>query len=463
MNCHISVKRSKGNRTLKNKTVASVITPLGEGGIGKIVVSGPDALAVANKVFRGKGIADVRQAASQKLYYGYVHDRGQRIDEVILHVIRQDDSFTGEDAVEVNCHGGIRVVMRLYECLQSSGAEGVEWNSLFSQSQENKTMDFIQQEALRELIEVRTRLGVRILLDQYAGALSKTLREGLQIIEGIAQSLNKADVFSAFSTLASVLDGLLETASLGMALTTPKVLIVLGKPNAGKSTITNALLGEDRILVHHEPGTTRDYVSEFVSVSDIPFEVVDTAGIRDAKDIPESMGIEMTLEQLHRANKVIAVFDNSRPFDEEDERIVDILYAWQAAESSGALPQEAIRCTIIPVVNKCDLPARLERGRIESVLGRPLCSLSAQNREGFEGLQRRLTGDLDIVHRPMRPVVFTRRQYRLLTKAVSVVRQGERYLTGGDKSGAVQLTGELKGIFTTCLKGLRKESGTAEL
>lgn len=461
----IIIKELKITKFIKNKTVVSVITPLGEGGIGKIIVSGQNALNIVNRVFEGKGIAGLYQATSQKLYYGYIHDRGQRIDEVILHVIKQEDSFTGEDVVEVNCHGGIRVVMRIYECLQSSGAEGVAWDSLLLQSFQNDTMDFIQKEALQELIEARTKLGVRVLLDQYAGALSKALREGLQVIEGIKQSFSerpfyheefwyKADVLPVFSPLVNSLECLLETAPLGMALTTPQVLVVLGKPNVGKSTIINAILGEERILVHHEPGTTRDYVTEFISVHDVPFELVDTAGIRDTKDTLESMGIEMTLEQLHRADRVMAVFDNSRPFDEEDKGIMDTLHSWLATKSSGTLHQKATLYAIIPVINKCDLPAKLDRGKIGYAIGHPLCSLSAQNRDGLEGLQRRLVEELDTTYKPMRPVIFNKRQYMLLTKAISLLRQEKKCLTGEDKSRTVRLIVELKGIFTACLKGL---------
>src|SRR3989337_1287588 len=175
----------------KHKTIVSIVTPLGEGGIGKIIVSGHDALSIVNKVFQGKGIADLNQAASHKLYYGHVYDKGERIDEIILNVMRQEDSFTGEDVVEINCHGGIRVVMRIYELLQSSGAEGVEWDSLLQQSFENDKMDFVQKEALQELVQVRTKLGVKVLLDQYAGALSGALKQGLEIIEGIRESFNE--------------------------------------------------------------------------------------------------------------------------------------------------------------------------------------------------------------------------------------------------------------------------------
>ena len=525
----------------KHKTIVSIVTPLGEGGIGKIIVSGPDALNIVNKVFQGKGIADLREAASQKLYYGHIYDKGERIDEVILNVVQQKDSFTGEDAVEVNCHGGIRVVMRIYECLQSSGAEGVGWDSLLSQSFKNDKMDFIQKEALLELVHARTKLGVKVLLDQYAGALSGALQQGLEIIEGIRQSLlvkdnentpplsppsqggegkfeneivhphpnpppsrgrefnnlpnslplNKResndlphpipfsgkesndpspDTFPSprgrglrggvddldvlVSTFANLIGSLLKTAYFGMALTMPQVLVILGKPNVGKSTLINAILGEERMLVHHEPGTTRDYVSEFISVDGIPFELVDTAGMRRTSDILETMSIEMTQEQLRRANKVIAVFDNSRNFDQEDAGILNAVNSWLTTKSSGDLQKKANAHAIIPVVNKCDLPAKLDRPRIESAIQHPVCCISALNKAGFKELNRRLVAEFDTTYKPMNAVVFNKRQYFLLSKADMLIKQEKNCLAANNVSDKTfQVLDELKDIFTTCLKG----------
>src|SRR3990172_685289 len=177
----------------EHKTIAAIVTPLGEGGIGKIIVSGADALSVVDKFLKEKEMPDLREAKSHKLYYGHIYDKGESVDEVIINVVRQKDSFTGEDVVEINCHGGIRVVLRIYELLQSSGAEGVDWDSLLQQSFENDKMDFIQKEALQELVQARTKLGVKVLLDQYAGVLSKALKEGLEIIKGIRQSLLAKD------------------------------------------------------------------------------------------------------------------------------------------------------------------------------------------------------------------------------------------------------------------------------
>ncbi len=525
----------------KHKTIVSIVTPLGEGGIGKIIVSSPDALSIVNKVFQGKGIVDLNQAASHKLYYGHIHDKGERIDEIILNVVRQKDSFTGEDVVEINCHGGIRVVMRIYELLQSSGAEGVEWDSLLLQSCKNKKMDFVQKEALQELVQARTKLGVKVLLDQYAGALSGALQQGLEIIEGIRESLlakdnentpplsspsqggegkfeneivhphpspppsrgressviqststsdgkksddllhlssslgkesndPSPDTFpspcgrglggggdnwnASVSTLIDHIESLLKTAPFGMALTTPQVLVILGKPNVGKSTLINAVLGEERMLVHHEPGTTRDYVSEFISVNGIPFELVDTAGVRKARDMLESMSIEMTQEQLQRADKVFAVFDNSRNFDQEDEGILNVVNSWLSTNSSGDLQKKTNTDAIIPVVNKCDLPAKLDKQRIEATFQRPVCCISALNKEGFEDLNGRLVEEFDTAYKPMNAVVFNKRQYLLLAKADMLIKQEKDCLAANNVSDKTfQVLDELKDVFTTCLKG----------
>ncbi len=456
--------KQNADTSMRKKTIVSIVTPLGEGGIGKVMVSGPNSLGIANKVFQGKRITDLRDAKNQKLYYGYIYDKGQRVDEVIVQVTKKGDSFTGEDTVEINCHGGIHVVMRVYECLQSFGAEGGEWNSLVLQSFENNKMDFIQKEAFHEIMRVRTKLGVKVLLDQYAGALSGTLKQGLEIIELIERFphiLKKEDgvrfsdgKHACVSALEDAIHRLLGTASLGMALTIPQILIILGKPNAGKSTLMNAVLGEDRMLVHHEPGTTRDYVSEFISVDGIPFELIDTAGIRDTHDMLETMGMEMALEQLQRADKVIVVFDNSRPFDQEDERILHIVNSWLRVKSSDGPYRKTGAHMVIPVINKCDLPTKLEREKIEHDIGLPLCSLSAHNGDGIEDLNKRLVQELDTMYKPIRPVVFTKRQYSLLIKASMFMEQKKYLLTKRNMSHkASHVIKELRDVFMACLKG----------
>ncbi|MEK7699167.1 MAG: GTPase [Planctomycetota bacterium] len=451
---------------VERKTVASIVTPLSEGGIGKIVVSGPDALSLVNKVFKGKKTTDLCKAESGKLHYGYIYEEGQRIDEVILNTLGKQDSFTGEDVVEINCHGGIRVVMRAYECLEALGAEGVTWDTLLLQSLENGKLDFVQKEAVQEIVGARTKLGVKVLLDQYAGALSRALQTGLDIIEGMRRSCHsvarsketslrigfKGEDYAAATALTDGIERLLATAFFGMALTTPQTLVILGKPNVGKSTIMNAILEEDRVLVHHEPGTTRDYVSECISVSGVPFEIVDTAGVRDTRDVIESMSIEMTFEQLCRARKVLVVFDNSRPFDREDEGILKALDLWMTQGNADDL-QPGARVAI-PVVNKCDLPVRLDKTKIESTLQQPVCNISALNRAGFDDVNRRLVQEFDVGYNPGRPVVFTSRQRHLLQDACLLVKRETDCLAGNDKSErTLRMTEELKVILMKCLKG----------
>jgi len=453
-------------------TIASIVTPPGEGGIGKIIVSGPDALGIVNKTFQGKGVADLRDAASHKLYYGSIHEKGQRIDEVIVGVMRQEDSLTGEDVVEVNCHGGVRVLMRVYECLQTAGAKGAAWDALLLQSCKNEKMDFVRKEALLGVVQAQTRLGAKVLLDQYAGALSKALKKELRIIEEISTSLNPKDesIFpsttrrkpsvvengacSLVSSLADFIGNLLETAPLGMALTTPQVLVILGKPNVGKSTLINAILGEERMLVHHEPGTTRDYVSEFISIEGIPFELVDTAGVRETSDRLEAMSIGMTQEQLQRADKVIVVFDNSRRFDQEDEGILNAVNSWLKTAAPGHSQRIPNGRPVIPVINKCDLPANLETSKIETALQQPVCCLSALNKEGFEDLNRQLVQEFNTAYQPANPVVFNKRQYLLLTNAHNLAGQLKDCLVSNKVSErAIRMLDELNNIFIACLKG----------
>jgi tRNA modification GTPase len=356
--------------------------------------------------------------------------------------------------------------------LQAGGAEGAEWEALLLHSFENRKIDLIQKEAIQTIIKAQTQLGVKVLSDQYAGALSGALKKGLEIVEGIGHSLNSKKTTnnavrspqeagvggtapcSSLSTLANLIDELLETASLGLALTTPCVLAILGKPNAGKSTLINAILGEERMIVHHEPGTTRDYVSEMVSVKGVPFELIDTAGMRETEDAVESLGIEMTREQLQRSDGVLAVFDNSRPFDREDEEILGVLKSWLMQPEASGSQQKMRKRTIFPIINKCDLPEKLDRQRIESFTGQPACHISARNSEGLDDLYKKLLEGLDTEYKPGRPVLFTIRQYNLLASADVLLRQNENYLNTGSPQDTVLLAiNALRNIFAECLHG----------
>ncbi|GJQ48882.1 GTPase and tRNA-U34 5-formylation enzyme TrmE [Candidatus Kuenenia stuttgartiensis] len=433
------------NIQLSHETIAAIVTPIGEGGIGKIVVSGPKALNMANDIFEGKHIKDLCNAENGKLYYGHIVSGNQRIDEVILNVEKQGNSFTGEDVVEINCHGGIRILMRVYELIVSHGAKKETWEGLAAQALENDQIDAIQKEALPELVAARTKLCAKVLLDQYNGALSKTLHKCMDITKQMecasAEGHNtEEEVIFPLKELTHSIDALLNTAPFGMALISPQAIVILGKPNVGKSTLMNAVLGEEQMIVHHEPGTTRDYASEYISIEDIPFEIVDTAGIRKTEDTVESMSIEMTREQLGRADKVLAIFDNSKPLDHEDREILDALKSWKMAKAYER--QRAY--TIIPLINKTDLPAQLDTKIIESEIASPVYYISAQKKEGLDVVYEKLVEEFNTCYHPGTPVVFNKRQFHLLSGARRMLE------TAAFSAATIQ---ELRNIFNECLRG----------
>ena len=348
---------------MKKESIASITTPIGEGGIGVIQVSGPDSLEIVNAVFKGKKLKDLRNAESKRLYYGDIYSNGSTVDEVIINVLREQDSFTGEDLVEVNCHGGILAVKKTLECVVSAGAKEVHWKELASRPLKNNKIDRIQEEALLEVPKAKTKLGVKVLLDQYNGALSSFIQKAIiKLVEKCDNS--KEQLFNINNKLKEIL----ATASFGCAITSPRKLIITGKPNAGKSTLINALLKEDRLITHEEPGTTRDAIDEMISIDGIPLTIIDTAGIRETDHEVEKLGVLESKKQLRQADKIIIVFDNSKPAEKEDKEIIKFIDTLESHKTDN--PDNKV--SIFPVLNKTDLPCKLnlEKHLLEKHLNR---------------------------------------------------------------------------------------------
>ena len=243
---------------MKKETIASITTPIGEGGIGVIQVSGPDSLEIVNKIFKGRKQRDLREAESKRLYYGDVYSKGSIVDEVIVNVLREQDSFTGENLVEVNCHGGVMAVKKALECVVSAGAQEVHWRELASRSLTNNKIDLIQNEALLEIPVAKTKLAVKVLIDQYNGALSSYIHNIIEEIENCANTksslgpihnkpghdsgirrsfdsvqddvtLNGVEVLSRLKFLNTTIRELQMTSVFGCVLTSPQKLIITGK------------------------------------------------------------------------------------------------------------------------------------------------------------------------------------------------------------------------------------------
>jgi tRNA modification GTPase len=402
---------------MNKETIASITTPVGEGGIGIIQVSGPDSLEIVNAVFRGKKNKDLRNAESKRLYYGEIHLNGTAVDEVIVNVLRKEDSFTGEDLVEVNCHGGIRAVKKTLECIVFTGAKEAHWKELTNRSFINGKIDLIQKEALLEIPQAKTRLGVKVLLDQYNGALSSFINNLINEIEHGNNNINQS-----LSYIHDPLRKILETAVFGCAIASPQKLIITGKPNVGKSTLINALLREDRSIVHSEPGTTRDAVDSMFSIDGIPFTIVDTAGIRETSHVVERLGVLESKKQLKQADKIIFMLDNSRPVEREDKELMKFIAERLQTHKTG---NNLNKVTVVTVINKTDLPCKLNLSTRETKQFNSTCQISASKGNGISELEEDLIVEFKkyTEYVPEKPIIFTRRQREYLSKALSVSEQ----------------------------------------
>ncbi len=419
------------------KTIVAILTPLGEGGIGVVGLLGPQATSIAGPLFRGSRVKDLTSAPSERLAHGYIHDETGPLDEVIVHVSRFPPSQgvestqvpCGQSAVElieINCHGGVVAVRKVLELCRARGATEVTANEFAADLAAYKGLDAIQREALVALVQARTQLAALVLLDQLNGALSRVVRSMADRLEDLRADRAPADVAH---DLAMAIEALLRDSRLGVSLVQPRRLVVVGKPNVGKSTLVNNLVAEDRVLVHPLPGTTRDAVATMVEISGVPFELVDTAGIRElpageAVAGPsggaqthqlEMLGIEQTWREVAAADIILALLDNSRPLDGNDARIL------------AALQEH----NVIFVMTKTDLPGAFDLSVVTQAARAPICFISAQTGAGVDTLCHAILERVCFVpYEPARPVPFTPRQTAALHSAAQALRARSRRSTG---------------------------------
>jgi tRNA modification GTPase len=341
-------------------TICAVATPPGEGGIGIIRLSGEKAIDLASAVFVGSGGRTVRDYKTHTLHHGELRapDTGERIDEVLVAVMKAPRSYTCEDVVEFHCHGGPLVLRLGLEVLIHSGARLAEPGEFTKRAFLNGRLDLAQAEAVIDLIQARSQTGLRVALEQLRGALSDELgqiREGLtRLLVEIEAGIDFSDEGITFISpqalaagvgkVAERVEWLIRTAEDGRIVREGVTVALVGRPNVGKSSLLNALARADRAIVTPIPGTTRDVLEEFVNVRGIPVRLQDTAGLREAQDVVEREGVRRTHDALARAELVLAVLDGSAPLDPEDRRTLELLQ-----EKSAVL-----------VVNKADLPPRVE-------------------------------------------------------------------------------------------------------
>jgi len=350
-------------------TIAAIATPVGEGGLAVIRVSGPQTLAVADRSFLpvGKNSRKPSEATTHTIHYGKVVRGGKQVDEVLLSVMRAPRTYTREDVVEITCHGGILSAKSVLDTVLENGARLALPGEFTRRAFLNGRLDLAQAEAVADLIHSRTELALSAANEQLAGKLSQRinqLRDDMMNVlahveahidfpeEDIAPE-TRGQLLSRLENAAVFMEELLRTANEGQILRRGIRAAIIGRPNAGKSSLLNQLLGHDRAIVSSIPGTTRDTIEETANIRGLPVVFIDTAGLREAQDEIESEGIRRSHQSLGTAEFILHVLDTSEPLTPEDEK--------HLAEFAGKKR--------ILVRNKSDLPEKLNLAVLEGLVG----------------------------------------------------------------------------------------------
>ncbi|MDO5713929.1 MAG: tRNA uridine-5-carboxymethylaminomethyl(34) synthesis GTPase MnmE [Tissierellia bacterium] len=370
-------------------TIGAISTATGEAGIGIIRLSGPEALNILNTMFSSIQKTETTIEDSRLLRYGYIKKEDEILDEVLAVYMKKPHTYTKEDVVEIYCHGGMIPLRRVLDYALELGAEPAEPGEFTKRAFLNGRLDLSQAEAVMDLITSKSKEGYRESLSQLSGSLSEKVRgfresilEMLAIIvanidfpEDEVDALNADALIEKNKGLIERIDHLLATAQRGKLLKEGIRTVILGKPNVGKSSLLNALLRENRAIVTDIPGTTRDSIEEYITIDDMVLHLIDTAGIRETEDIIEKIGVDRAKKALDTADLVIALFDVSRKFEDDDKEILKLLEN---------------RKSII-ILNKWDLPHNLEKDRFEKLLdGQDFIPMSLLEENGVEPLENRL-------------------------------------------------------------------------
>ncbi|MEW6662588.1 MAG: tRNA uridine-5-carboxymethylaminomethyl(34) synthesis GTPase MnmE [Bacillota bacterium] len=442
-------------------TIAAISTPLGEGGIGIVRISGKEALLVADRVCRLKKGESVFNISSHTINYGFVIDpaTNSRIDEALVSVMLGPRTYTGEDVVEINCHGGIVPLRKVLDTVLANGAVLAEEGEFTKRAFLNGRLDLAQAEAVIDIIRSRTEKGMDLAVSQLAGYLSSEVNdlrdEVLELLAFIEASidfpeedieeLGIEEIKKRISQVGRGVERLLEGSKKGRIYREGIRMVIAGRPNVGKSSLLNALMKEKRAIVTDIPGTTRDVIEELINIKGIPIRIVDTAGIRTTSDLVERIGVEKTLEYLERADLVLMVLDSEVGVTSEDMEIIGNL---------GGKP-------VVFVLNKIDVknPVIFQKDLDGLVKGRPLVEISATLEIGLSQLEEVLAEMIlgGQVHAQEQGMVTRLRHVESLRKAARHLEQALEGcflgiapdLLSVDLRGAWEALGEITGDTTS--------------
>lgn len=370
-------------------TIAAISTAMSESGIGIIRVSGPESVDIVSRIYRSKGgKKEINKVPTHTIHYGYIYDGEELIDEVLVMVMRAPRTFTGEDTVEIDCHGGVYAMKRVLETVLKNGAKTASPGEFTKRAFLNGKMDLSQAEAVMDVIQAKNEYALKSSMEQLRGAVQKAIRDirkdliyhiayiesALDDPEHISLEGYAQELLEIVEKAQEEISHLLKTASDGKIIKEGIRTVILGKPNAGKSSLLNVLVGENRAIVTDIEGTTRDILEEYINLHGISLRMIDTAGIRETEDVVEKIGVNRARDMAKEADLILYVVDSSRPLDENDEEIISMLDSRKA----------------IVLYNKTDLESKVDMEALKERVKRPVISVSAKEETGIRELEKEI-------------------------------------------------------------------------
>ncbi|HEH2673311.1 TPA: tRNA uridine-5-carboxymethylaminomethyl(34) synthesis GTPase MnmE [Staphylococcus aureus] len=368
-------------------TITSISTPMGEGAIGIVRLSGPQAVEIADKLYKGKHL--LNDVPSHTINYGHIIDPESKevIEEVMVSVLRAPKTFTREDIIEINCHGGILTINRVLELTMTYGARMAEPGEFTKRAFLNGRIDLSQAEAVMDFIRSKTDRASKVAMNQIEGRLSDLIKKQRQsILEILAQVEVNIDypeyddvedattefLLEQSKEIKQEINRLLDTGAQGKIMREGLSTVIVGKPNVGKSSMLNNLVQDNKAIVTEVAGTTRDVLEEYVNVRGVPLRLVDTAGIRETEDIVEKIGVERSRKALSQADLILFVLNNNEALTQEDYTLYEVVKNED----------------VIVIVNKMDLEQNIDINEVKDMIGdTPLIQTSMLKQEGIDELE----------------------------------------------------------------------------
>lgn len=369
-----------------DKTIAAISTAMSASGIGIVRISGDEAMEVISRIYRSKnGNKDIKKVKSHTIHYGFIYDEEEVVDEVLVMIMKGPHTYTGEDTVEIDCHGGVYAMKRVLETVLKNGAEIAEPGEFTKRAFLNGRLDLSQAEAVMDVIQAKNSMALKSSVEQLKGSVLRAVKEirskliyhiayiesALDDPEHISLDGYPQELLEVVEKESKEISELLKTADDGRMIQEGIKTVILGKPNAGKSSLLNYLVGEDRAIVTEIAGTTRDILEEYISLNGITLRVIDTAGIRDTEDVVEKIGVGKARQMAEDADLILYVVDSSMPLDENDQEIMELLKGRKS----------------ITIYNKTDLPPVVDMEFLKEKTASPVIPVSAVEETGIGQLE----------------------------------------------------------------------------